>query len=86
MSFEIVSVSLRLQEIKRLHLLDLKLARHTYFRIGLHATPLTRALDRGDFAEAERLILEAGDPDYLNEGALDCTPLSLVRIPAQSSP
>lgn len=47
-------------------------------RIGLHPTNLTRALCRGDFAEAERLILEATDPDYLNEGALDCTPLSIV--------
>jgi hypothetical protein len=48
------------------------------YRIGLHPTPLTRALSRGDFAEAERLILEAEDPDYLNEGALDRTPLCLV--------
>ena len=47
-------------------------------RIGLNETGLTRALARGDFSLAEKLIEEASDPEYLNDGALAATPLNIV--------
>merc|ERR1719209_1428521 len=47
-------------------------------RIGLNETSLTRALARGDFSEAERLISDATDPEFLNDGALAATPLNMV--------
>jgi len=47
-------------------------------RIGLNETGLTRALARGDFTVAEKLIEEASDPEYLNDGALAATPLNIV--------
>lgn len=47
-------------------------------RIGLNETTLTRALGRGDFALAERIIEEATDPEFLNDGALAATPLNIV--------
>lgn len=47
-------------------------------RIGLNETTLTRALARGDFALAEKLIEEATDVEYLNDGALSATPLNMV--------
>ena len=47
-------------------------------RIGLNETELTRALARGDFSSAEKLIEEASDPEYLNDGALAATPLNIV--------
>ena len=47
-------------------------------RIGLNETGLTRALARGDFTLAEKLIEEASDPEYLNDGALAATPLNIV--------
>ena len=47
-------------------------------RIGLNDTSLTRALARGEFSEAERLINEATDPEFLNDGALAATPLNMV--------
>ena len=47
-------------------------------RIGLNETTLTRALARGEFSEAERLISEATDPEFLNDGALSATPLNIV--------
>ena len=47
-------------------------------RIGLNETSLTRALARGEFSEAERLINEATDPEFLNDGALAATPLNMV--------
>lgn len=47
-------------------------------RIGLNETALTRALGRGDFALAERIIEEATDPEFLNDGALAATPLNIV--------
>ena len=47
-------------------------------RIGLNETTLTRALARGEFSEAERLISEATDPEFLNDGALAATPLNMV--------
>lgn len=39
---------------------------------------MTRALARGDFSSAEKLIEEASDPEYLNDGALAATPLNIV--------
>ena len=39
---------------------------------------LTRALARGDFSLAEKIIEEASDPEYLNDGALAVTPLNIV--------
>lgn len=47
-------------------------------RIGLNETSLTRALGRGDFALAEKIIEEATDPEFLNDGALSATPLNMV--------
>ena len=47
-------------------------------RIGLNETPLTQALARGEFSEAERIILNATDPEFLNDGALAATPLNMV--------
>jgi len=47
-------------------------------RIGLNETSLTRALARGEFSEAERIIEEATDPEFLNDGALAATPLNMV--------
>jgi len=47
-------------------------------RIGLNETTLTRALARGDFAMAEKIIEEATDPEFLNDGALSATPLNMV--------
>ena len=47
-------------------------------RIGLNETSLTRALARGEFTEAERIIEEATDIEFLNDGALSATPLNMV--------
>jgi len=47
-------------------------------RIGLNETTLTRALARGDFALAEKIIEEATDVEFLNDGALSATPLNIV--------
>eukprot|EP00092_Neocalanus_flemingeri_P007283 GFUD01007865.1.p1 GENE.GFUD01007865.1~~GFUD01007865.1.p1 ORF type:complete len:1241 (-),score=282.81 GFUD01007865.1:403-4125(-) len=47
-------------------------------RIGLNETTLTRALARGDFAMAEKIIEEATDIEFLNDGALSATPLNMV--------
>ena len=47
-------------------------------RIGLNETSLTRALGRGEFTEAERIIEEATDIEFLNDGALAATPLNMV--------
>ena len=47
-------------------------------RIGLNETTLTRALARGEFSEAESIILDATDPEFLNDGALAATPLNMV--------
>ena len=47
-------------------------------RIGLNETPLTQALARGEFSEAESIILNATDPEFLNDGALAATPLNMV--------
>ena len=47
-------------------------------RIGLNETPLTQALARGEFGEAESIILNATDPEFLNDGALAATPLNMV--------
>jgi len=47
-------------------------------RIGLNETTLTRALARGDFALAEKIIEEATDIEFLNDGALSATPLNMV--------
>jgi len=47
-------------------------------RIGLNETTLTRALARGDFAMAEKIIEEATDVEFLNDGALSATPLNMV--------
>jgi len=47
-------------------------------RIGLNETALTRALARGDFAMAEKIIEEATDIEFLNDGALSATPLNMV--------
>jgi len=47
-------------------------------RIGLNETTLTRALARGDFAMAEKIIEEATDVEFLNDGALSATPLNIV--------
>jgi len=47
-------------------------------RIGLNETSLTRALLNGDYAGAERIIEETTDVEFLNEGALQETPLNIV--------
>ena len=47
-------------------------------RIGLNETSLTKALARGEFSEAEKIIEEATDPEFLNDGALSATPLNMV--------
>ena len=47
-------------------------------RIGLNETSLTRALASGEFTEAERIIEEATDIEFLNDGALAATPLNMV--------
>lgn len=47
-------------------------------RIGLNETGLTRALARGDFTIAEKIIEETTDIEYLNDGALAATPLNMV--------
>ena len=39
---------------------------------------MTRALARGEFSEAEKIIEEATDPEFLNDGALSATPLNMV--------
>jgi hypothetical protein len=39
-----------------------------HVQIGINDTPLTSALENGDFKTAEKLIEENEDPSYLNEG------------------
>lgn len=47
-------------------------------RIGLNETALTRALGSGEFSEAERLIEESTDTEFLNDGNMAATPLNMV--------
>jgi hypothetical protein len=64
------------------HLDDLLVPPNFAARIGLHETPLTRAMSRGEFDLAEALIMESAngnaDPEYLNDGAHSATPLTLA--------
>jgi hypothetical protein len=47
-------------------------------RLGLNDTELTTALVKGEFADAERIIAETSDPEFLNEGVHAATPLNLA--------
>jgi hypothetical protein len=44
------------------------LANHV--QIGINDTPLTSALEKGDYKTAEKLIEENEEPSYLNEGII----------------
>jgi hypothetical protein len=39
-------------------------------QIGINDTPLTSAIEQGDFKTAERLIEESLEPSYLDEGII----------------
>jgi hypothetical protein len=39
-------------------------------QIGINDTPLTSAIEKGDFKTAEKLIEENEEPSYLNEGII----------------
>jgi hypothetical protein len=41
-----------------------------HVQIGINDTPLTSALEKGDFRTAEKLIEENEEPSYLNEGII----------------
>jgi hypothetical protein len=41
-----------------------------HVQIGINDTPLTSALEKGDFRTAEKLIEENEDSSYLNEGII----------------
>jgi hypothetical protein len=41
-----------------------------HVQIGINDTPLTSALEKGDFKTAEKLIEETEDTSYLNEGII----------------
>jgi hypothetical protein len=41
-----------------------------HVQIGINDTPLTSALEKGDFKTAEKLIEENDEPSYLNEGII----------------
>jgi hypothetical protein len=43
-------------------------ANPNHVQIGINDTPLTSAIEKGDFKTAERLIEENEEPSYLNEG------------------
>ncbi|XP_067001225.2 uncharacterized protein [Anabrus simplex] len=45
---------------------------------GLSDTPLTNALEGGDFDAAEKIILSNTDAEYLDEGPFDRIPLGIV--------
>ncbi|XP_021919173.1 uncharacterized protein LOC110829602 isoform X1 [Zootermopsis nevadensis] len=49
-----------------------------YEQLGIHDTPLTYAIEKGDFKAAEKLIEENVSPSYLDEGPFQRTPLALV--------
>lgn len=37
-------------------------------QVGINDTPLTAAIEKGDFKTAEKLIEESVEPSYLDEG------------------
>lgn len=39
-----------------------------HVEFGINETPLTRALENGNYASAEKLILDCVNPSYLDEG------------------
>ena len=41
-----------------------------HVEFGINDTPLTRALEQGNYTTAERLIVECTNPSYLDEGTL----------------
>lgn len=41
-----------------------------HVEFGINDTSLTRALENGNYASAERLILDCVNPSYLDEGKL----------------
>lgn len=48
-----------------------------HVEFGINDTPLTRALENGNYASAERLILECTNPSYLDEGCYQRIPLNI---------
>ncbi|KAK7494831.1 hypothetical protein BaRGS_00013958 [Batillaria attramentaria] len=48
-----------------------------HVEFGINDTPLTRALENGNYASAERLILDCTNPSYLDEGCYQRTPLHI---------
>jgi len=58
--------------------IDLHIAGVFQARIGLNDTSLTRALAKGDYATAEKIVEEVTDPEFLNDGAMSATPLNMV--------
>ncbi|XP_076445223.1 uncharacterized protein LOC143283073 [Babylonia areolata] len=48
-----------------------------HVEFGINDTPLTRALENGNFASAERLILDCMNPSYLDEGCYQRIPLNI---------
>ncbi|BFZ24902.1 hypothetical protein BsWGS_27941 [Bradybaena similaris] len=46
-----------------------------HVEFGINDTPLTRALEQGNYATAERLILECPNASYLDDGCYQRTPL-----------
>ncbi|XP_021932078.1 uncharacterized protein LOC110835799 isoform X2 [Zootermopsis nevadensis] len=49
-----------------------------HVRLGINDTPLSSAIEKGDFKTAEKLIDENVSPSYLDEGPFQKTPLTLV--------
>ncbi|XP_076069411.1 uncharacterized protein LOC143041433 [Oratosquilla oratoria] len=47
-------------------------------QIGMNETPLTVAIENGDFKQAEKIILSTSDPQYLNDGPYENIPLHMV--------
>jgi len=45
-------------------------ANPNHVQIGINDTPLTSAIEKGDFKTAEKLIEENEEPSYLNEGII----------------
>lgn len=48
-----------------------------HVEFGINDTDLTRALENGNYASAERLILDCTNPSYLDEGCYQRTPLNI---------
>ncbi|XP_041353896.1 uncharacterized protein LOC121371803 isoform X2 [Gigantopelta aegis] len=46
-----------------------------HVEFGINDTPLTRALEHGNYTTAERVIVECTNPSYLDEGCYQRTPL-----------